>query len=86
MIMKRINSIRQIKKHLRLPFHRVLPFTVITYGDTFYHVKKNMFIDYAESYYEWDNFKSRSVNITFKRRISISESKDYKLYKHYSLK
>ena len=85
--MKRINSVRQIKKHLRLPFKRVLPFTVtIYYGDTFYHTKKNVFIDHAESYYIWDNFKSRIVNITFKRRFSVSESEDYKLFKHYSLK
>ena len=80
--MKRINSVRQIKKHLRLPFHRVLPFTVATYGDTFYHVKKNVFVDHAESYYEWNNFKSRTVSITFKRRPSISDSEDYKLFIH----
>ena len=80
--MKRVNSIRQIKKHLRQPFHRMIPFTVTTYGDTFYHAKKNTFIDHAESYYEWDNFKSRSVNITFKRKLSISDSEDYKLFIH----
>jgi UDP-galactopyranose mutase len=84
--MKRINSVRQIKKHLRLPFKRVLQFTVTTYGDTFYHTKKNVLIDHVESYYIWDNFKSRIVNITFKRRFSVGESEDYKLFKHYSLK
>lgn len=80
--MKRINSVRQIKKHLRQPFHRMIPFTVTTYGDTFYHVKKNAFIDYVESYYEWNNFKSRTVSITFKRHKSIGDSEDYKLFIH----
>lgn len=86
--MKRINSVRQVKKHIRLPFSRALQFIVTTYGDTLYHVKKNAFIDHAEAYYEWNNFKSRTVNITFKRRLSVSESEDYKLFmhKHYSLK
>lgn len=80
--MKRVNSVRQIKKRLRQPFHRMIPFTVTTYSDTFYHVKKNMFIDHAESYYEWNDFKSRSINITFKRKLSISDSEDYKLFIH----
>ena len=71
--MKRINSVRQIKKHLRLPFSRILPFTVITYGDTFYHTKKNAFIDHAQAYYIIGNLKSRTVDITFKRRFPIDD-------------
>ena len=80
--MKRINSVRQIKKHLRLPFSRVLPFVVMTYGDTFYHTKKNVFIDHVEAYYIMGNFKSRTIHITFKRRSPIDENEDYKLFLH----
>lgn len=80
--MKRINSVRQIKKHLRLPFSKLLPFTVLTYGDTLYHTKKNVFIDHVKAYYITGNFKSRTVDITFKRRSSIDESEDYKLFIH----
>ena len=80
--MKRINSIRQIKKHIRSPFSNVLPFIVITYCDTFYHVKKCAFIDHAEVYYIMDNCKSRTISVTFKRLSPIDVSEDYKLFTH----
>lgn len=70
--MKRINSIRQVKKHLRSPFDRILPMSVTTYTDTFYDVRKGMFIDHAEVYYLYGDFKSRTVNMTFKRRKTVA--------------
>lgn len=70
--MKRINSIRQIKKHLRSPFDRTLPMSVTTYTDTFYDVRKDAFIDRAEAYYFIGDFKSKTVNMTFKRRETVA--------------
>lgn len=70
--MKRENSIRQVKKHLRSPFDRTLPMSVTTYTDTFYDVRKGVFIDRAEAYYLWGDFKSKTVNMTFKRRETLA--------------
>lgn len=70
--MKRINSIRQVKKHLRSPFNRMLPMSVTTYTDTFYDGRKGMFVDRAEAYYLWGDFKSKTVNMTFKRRETVA--------------
>lgn len=70
--MKRINSIRQVKKHLRVPFDRTLPMSVTTYTDTFYDVRKGVFIDRAEANYLWGDFKSRTVNMTYKRRKTVA--------------
>lgn len=81
--MKRINSIRQVKKHLKAPFDRTLPFSVITYTDTFYDGRKGMFVDHAEGYHLYDNFKSKTVKFTFKRRETIADSfldETYKLF------
>lgn len=80
--MKRINSIRQIKKHIRSPFSNVLPFIAITYGDTFYRVRKCAFIDHAEAYYIMDNCKSRTISVIFKRLSPIDVSEDYKSFTH----
>lgn len=71
--MKRINSIRQVKKHLRSPFDRTLPMSVTTYTDTFYDGRKGVFVDRAEAYYLYGNFKSRTVNMTFKRRKTVAD-------------
>lgn len=70
--MKRINSIRQVKKHLRSPFDRTLPMSVTTYTDTFYDGRKGMFVDRAEAYYLYGNFKSKTVSMTFKRRNTVA--------------
>ena len=70
--MKRINSIRQIKKHLRSPFDRALPMSVTTYTDTFYDGRKGVFIDQVEAYYFIGDFKSKTVNMTFKRRETVA--------------
>lgn len=69
--MKRINSIRQVKKHLRSPFDRALQMSVTTYTDTFYDVRKDLFVDRAEAYYFIGDFKSRTVNMSFKRRETV---------------
>lgn len=71
--MKRINSIRQVKKHLRSPFDRTLPMSVTTYTNTFYDVRKGTFVNRVEAYYLYDDFKSRTVNMTFKRRKTIAD-------------
>ena len=71
--MKRINSIRQVKKHLRSPFNRTLPMSVTKYTDTFYDVRKGMFVDYAEAYYLYGDFRSKTVSITFKRRKTVAD-------------
>ena len=71
--MKRINSIRQIKKHVKPPFDRYLPFTVYTYTDSFYDRQKGIFIDKADVYYVCGNFKSKTVTVSFKRRKPITD-------------
>lgn len=70
--MKRINSVRQVKKHLRSPFDRMLPMSVTTYTDTFYDGRKGMFVDRAEAYYLYGDFKSKTVNMSFKRRETVA--------------
>lgn len=70
--MKRINSVRQVKKHLRSPFDRMFPFSVITYTDTFYDGRKGTFVDRVEGYHLYDNFKSKTVKFTFKRRETVA--------------
>lgn len=72
--MKRINSIRQIKKHLRSPFDRMFPFSVITYTDTFYDGRKGTFVDRVEGYHLYEDFKSKTVNMSFKRRETVADS------------
>lgn len=72
--MKRINSVRQVKKHLRSPFDRMFPFSVITYTDTFYDGRKGTFVDRAEAYYLYGDFKSKTVNMSFKRRETVADS------------
>ena len=71
--MKRTNSIRQLKKHLKPPFDRMYPFTVITYTDTFYDGRKGMFVDRSERYYLHGGFKSKTVNVNSRRRETIAD-------------
>lgn len=72
--MKRINSIRQVKKHLKAPFDRMFPFSVITYTDTFYDGRKGTFVDRVEGYHLYEDFKSKTVKFTFKRRETVADS------------
>ena len=83
--MKRINSIRQVRKHLRSPFNRTLSMSVTKYIDTFYDVRKGMFVDYAESYYLYGDFKSKTVNLTFKRRKTVADGFLNETYMLFSL-
>lgn len=83
--MKRINSVRQVKKHLRSPFDRMLPMSVTTYTDTFYDGRKGMFVDRAEAYYLYGDFKSKTVNMSFKRRETVSDSFLNETYMLFSL-
>lgn len=79
--MKRINSVRQIKKHLRSPFDRMLPMSVTTFTDTFYDGRKGIFVDQVEAYYLWGDFKSKTVNMSFKRREMIADNYLEEVYK-----
>ena len=72
--MKRINSIRQVKKHLKAPFDRMLPMSLTTFTDTFYDGRKGVFVDRAEAYYFIGDFKSKTVKFTFKRRETVADS------------
>lgn len=83
--MKRINSIRQVKKHLRSPFDRTLQMSVTTYTDTFYDGRKGTFVDHAEAYYLYGDFKSRTVNMTFKRRNTVASELIDETYMLFSL-
>lgn len=83
--MKRINSIRQVKKHLRSPFDRTLPMSVTTYTDTFYDGRKGLFIDRAEAYYLIGDFKSKTVNMSFKRRETVTSEFIDETYMLFSL-
>ena len=74
MRLKRINSIRQLKKHLRSSFNRTYPFMVITYTDTFYDGRKGVFVDRSERYYLHGGFKSKTVNVSSRRREIIADS------------
>ena len=79
--MKRINSIRQLKKHLKAPFDRMFPMSVTTFTDTFYDGRKGVFIDRVEAYYFIGNFKSKTVNMSFKRRETIADDYLEEVYK-----
>lgn len=79
--MKRINSIRQIKKHVKPPFDRYLPFTVYTYTDTLYDGRKGFYIDKVDVYYHCGDFKSKTVTISFKRRKSIGDDEEFSYYR-----
>lgn len=48
--------------------------SVTTYTDTFYDVRKGIYVSRAECYYLWNNFKSKTVNITFRRRKTIADN------------
>ena len=79
--MKRINSIRQIKKHVKPPFDRCLPFIEYTYTDTFYDKRKGVFVDKVDAYYACGDFKSKTVTISFKRHKSIGDDEEFSYYK-----
>ena len=66
--MKRIESKRQIKKHLRWPFSRYLDFSVYTYGDEYYDKKRGLFISKCHAYYVEDG-KRLHADLTFKTRV-----------------
>lgn len=78
---KRINSIRQVKKHLRSPFDRTLQMSVTTFTDTFYDGRKGIFVDRAEAYYFIGDFKSKTVNISYRRREMIADNYLEEVYK-----
>ena len=42
--MKRIDGVRQVKKHLRPPFRNYHAGEIIRYGDTIYDVRKGFFV------------------------------------------
>lgn len=75
--MKRIDGVRQVKKHLRPPFNRHHAGEIIRYGDVLYDVKKGFFVDKAEACFLIPNcglrFGSRFVHITYKRRETIAD-------------
>lgn len=71
--MKRIDSVRQLKKHLKSPFSRMYPFVVITYTDTFYDGRKGVFVDHSERYYLDGDFKSKTVNVSSRRRETVAD-------------
>ncbi len=72
--MKRINSVRQLKKHLKPPFNRMFySFVVTTYTDTFYDGRKGIFIDRSERYYIHNGVKSKIVNVSTRRRKTIAD-------------
>ena len=79
--MKRINNTRQIKKHVKPPFDRYLPFVEYTYIDTFYDGRKGIFIDKFEAYYEYGSFKSKTVTVSFSRRESIGDDETFTYYR-----
>lgn len=72
--MKRINGIRQLKKHLRSSFNGTHSFTVIAYTDNFYDGRKGVFVDRSERYYLHGGFKSKTVNVSSRRREIIADS------------
>lgn len=66
--MKRIESKRQIKKHLRLQFNRYLDFSVYEYGDEYYDKKRGSFISKCHAYYV-EQEKRLCADLTFKTRV-----------------
>lgn len=66
--MKKIESKRQIKKHLRMPFSRYLGFSVYTYGDEYYDKMRGFFISKCHAYYVEDG-KRLHADLTFKTRV-----------------
>lgn len=83
--MKRIDSIRQLKKHLKPPFSRMYPFVVITYTDTFYDGRKGVFVDHSERYYLDGDFKSKTVNVSSKRRETVADDLIEETYTFHNL-
>lgn len=83
--MKRINSTRQVKKHLKAPFDRTLSMSVTTFTDTFYDGRKGVFVDRAEAYYFIGDFKSKTVTISYRRREMIADDYLEEVYKLFSL-
>lgn len=79
--MKRIHNTRQIKKHVKPPFDRYLPFVEYTYTDTFYDKRKGVFIDKVEVYYTCGDFKSKTVTVSFSRHESIGDDETFTYYK-----
>lgn len=65
--MKRIESKRQIKKHLRLPFNRYLDFSVHTYKGEYYDKKRGLFVSKWHAYYV-ENGKKFHADLTYKIR------------------
>lgn len=66
--MKRIESKRQIKKHLRSPFNRYLDFSVHTYEGEYYDKKRWLFVSKWHTYYV-ENGKELHADLTFKTRV-----------------
>lgn len=66
--MKRIESKRQVKKHLRWPFSRYLDFSVYKYGDEYYDKKRGLFVSKWHAYYI-ENGKEFHADLKFKIRV-----------------
>lgn len=75
--MKRIDGVRQVKKHLRPPFNRYHAGEIVRYGDTIYDVRKGLFVTKAEVCFLLPNcglqYGSRFVHITYRRRETIAD-------------
>ena len=75
--MKRIDGVRQVKKHLRPPFRRYHAGEIVRYGDNIYDVRKGFFVTKAETCFLLPNcnlqYGSRFVHITYRRRETIAD-------------